>query len=150
MGFEDLERRLLESMSIPSAEGTPTGRSTASTGCGRQLTQGEIVAAVSALETRSEAPPEHLTLVAPTPRLAQGLCEALPTFLGLAVGFLDINILVNEHLPKRDLPLRQHKLRHGHTAYHKRIQKKWAKRFGTKEVDCWYVSNAQHLLEPLR
>ena len=44
MGFEDLERRLLESMSIPSAEGTPTGRSTASAGCGRRLTQGEIVA----------------------------------------------------------------------------------------------------------
>lgn len=123
MGFEDLERRLLESMSIPSAEGTPP------------------------------RPPGRGILVAPNDRFARTLHDAVDPLTSFAKNLVDalgINILVNGHLPKRTIPLRQHKLRHGHTAYHKRIQKKWAKRFGTKEVDCWYVTSAPHPLEPLR
>lgn len=40
-------------------------------------------------------------------------------------------------------PVRRHRQRRGQSAtYHRRVQKKWLKRFGKKEVPCAYVIDA--------
>ena len=49
-------------------------------------------------------------------------------------------------LAMRTVPVKAHKLRHAQTeAYHKRIQKKWTKRYGTKQVPCAYMIDNTYL-----
>ncbi len=50
-------------------------------------------------------------------------------------------------LAERTVPKKVHKHRRGQTkAYHARIQKKWAKRFGTKQERCAFVIDPRALL----
>lgn len=137
MAFDDLERRMLDAVC-----GAPTTASAGAATEERQPTQREILAKwIAASEAHSAAPPERITFIAPTFGLAQALRGVV---LGGApldplMELLGIDVLVNENLPRYTRPVRRHKLRHGHAAYHKRIQKKWVKRFGVEEVDPWYA-----------
>lgn len=50
--------------------------------------------------------------------------------------------LVEHPMAVRSVPVRVHKKRRNQTeAYHRRIQKKWTKRFGMKDVPCAYQIN---------
>ena len=47
-----------------------------------------------------------------------------------------IRVVTSQLLLERDVPIREHKRRRNQSpAYHKRIQKKWTKRFGVKKED---------------
>ena len=49
-------------------------------------------------------------------------------------------------LATRTEPVKAHKHRHAQTeAYHKRIQKKWTTRYGTKQVPCAYMIDNAYL-----
>lgn len=49
-------------------------------------------------------------------------------------------------LAMRPEPVKKHKHRHAQTeTYHKRIQKKWTKRYGTKQVPCAYMIDNTYL-----
>jgi hypothetical protein len=57
---------------------------------------------------------------------------------------LDFDRIVESPMAVRTVPARQHKKRSNQTpAYHARIQKKWTKRFGTKQVPCAYQLNGK-------
>lgn len=64
-----------------------------------------------------------------------------PPAPGPGNAFLGINVVESPHAVQT-VPIRVHKKRRNQTeAYHRRIQKKWRKRFGTKEVPCMYLMN---------
>lgn len=45
------------------------------------------------------------------------------------------------------VPLREHKKRHNQSEmYHRRVQKKWTKRWGTKQVPCAYMLMGKDLI----
>lgn len=57
----------------------------------------------------------------------------------MAYGFSAMSVRASP-LATDTKPIKQHKYRRGQTqAYHARIQKKWTKRYGTKQVPCAYV-----------
>lgn len=52
--------------------------------------------------------------------------------------------IVESPMAVRTVPVRQHRKRRNQSAtYHARIQKKWTKRWGTKEVPCAYQINGR-------
>lgn len=52
--------------------------------------------------------------------------------------------IVESPMAVQSVPKRSHKKRRNQTeAYHRRIQKKWTKRWGTKEVPCAYQINGR-------
>lgn len=67
--------------------------------------------------------------------------SAFPTpWLGIPV------IEVPDKLLERQAPVRTHKHRRNQTAaYHRRVQKKWTKRWGTKTVRSMYLMNPSAL-----
>lgn len=49
-------------------------------------------------------------------------------------------------LAVKSAPAKPHRKRRGQTdAYHRRVQKKWLKRFGTKQVPCAYMVDNSYL-----
>jgi hypothetical protein len=54
--------------------------------------------------------------------------------------------IVENALAVKAVPVRKHQRRRGQTgAYHRRVQKKWMKRFGTKQVPCAYMVDNSYL-----
>jgi hypothetical protein len=64
--------------------------------------------------------------------------EHSPRLLGFGLG-----VSVKESpLATQSTPVKKHKHRRGQSAsYHRRVQKKWLKRFGSKHVPCMYMIN---------
>lgn len=59
---------------------------------------------------------------------------------GIARGSASGPLVVRESpLALQTVPVKQHKKRRNQTAYHRRVQKKWTKRYGTKQVPAAYV-----------
>lgn len=78
-------------------------------------------------------------LTVPTPAGFSWPPTAMP---GSAKAFLGIDVVESPYVGTQHVPIRVHKKRRNQTeAYHRRIQKKWRKRFGTKEVPCMYLMN---------
>lgn len=52
--------------------------------------------------------------------------------------FNGMRVAVSSHLTAITVPVREHKKRKG-TAYHRRVQKKWTKRYGTQQKEVSYT-----------
>ena len=60
------------------------------------------------------------------------------------IDLLGMRVAVNDAITYGTVPARKHTKRKG-TAYHRRIQKKWTKRFGTRVVEFAFVLNPSML-----
>lgn len=129
MTEDDIITSLIDNMKHPFASGRYLTNACTSTLPDRATTWETLQKAADAMEMVMRSAPEPDT---------NHFRDALLYGTGISVQYSPLAV--------RTVPRKVHKHRRGQTkAYHARIQKKWAKRYGTRQERCAYVIDPRAL-----